>query len=91
MLSAAVFAAPSAYDFSFDTIDGKASSLADYRGEVILAVNVASKCGYTGQYAGLQKLHEKYAGKGLRIVGLRSRSSARSVTTSHFQWLPKYR
>ena len=67
--SALLCGAPSIYDFSFDSIDAKASSLKDYKGEVILLVNVASKCGYTGQYAGLQKLHEKYAGKGLRIVG----------------------
>ena len=69
MLNAAVFAVASVHDFAFDTIDGKASSLTDYRGDVILVVNVASKCGYTGQYAGLQKLHDRYAGKGLRIVG----------------------
>ncbi len=60
--------ASSIYDLPFESIDGKASSLGDYKGEVILLVNVASKCGYTRQYAGLQKLHEQYSGKGLRIV-----------------------
>ena len=60
--------ASSIYDLPFKSIDGKASSLGDYKGEVILLVNVASKCGYTRQYAGLQKLHEQYSGKGLRIV-----------------------
>jgi glutathione peroxidase-family protein/ubiquinone/menaquinone biosynthesis C-methylase UbiE len=69
MCSALVFGAPAVYDFAFDSIDAKASSLEDHKGEVILLVNVASKCGYTGQYAGLQKLHERYAGKGLRILG----------------------
>ncbi len=69
MWTALALGGPSAYNFAFKSIDGKASSLEDYKGEVILLVNVASKCGYTGQYAGLQKLHEKYSAKGLRIVG----------------------
>ncbi|MCP4848722.1 MAG: methyltransferase domain-containing protein [Verrucomicrobiaceae bacterium] len=69
MWTALALGVPSAYNFAFKSIDGKASSLEDYKGEVILLVNVASKCGYTGQYAGLQKLHEKYSAKGLRIVG----------------------
>ncbi len=64
-----VCGASSIYDFTFESIDGKSASIEDYKGEVILIVNVASKCGYTGQYAGLQKLHEKYSDQGLRIVG----------------------
>lgn len=58
----------SVYDFSVKTIDGKMRSLADYKGKVLLIVNVASKCGFTPQYAGLEKLHEKYYDKGLRIL-----------------------
>jgi glutathione peroxidase len=57
------------YDFSAKTIDGKTRSLADYRGKVTLIVNVASECGLTPQYAGLEQLHEAYASKGLAILG----------------------
>lgn len=57
------------YDFSMSTIDGASKSLGDYRGRVLLVVNVASKCGLTPQYEGLEKLHEAYAEKGLSILG----------------------
>jgi glutathione peroxidase len=57
------------HDFTVRTIDGKEKSLADYKGNVLLVVNVASECGYTPQYAGLQALHEAYASKGLRVLG----------------------
>ncbi len=60
------------YDFSVKTIDGKEKSLGDYRGNVVLVVNVASACGYTPQYDGLEKLHEEYAAKGLRVLGFPS-------------------
>lgn len=58
-----------AYDFSAIDIDGHDQSLADYRGKVLLVVNVASKCGFTPQYAGLQKLWETYRDRGLVILG----------------------
>ncbi len=58
----------SVYDFTVKTIDGKERSLADYRGKVLLIVNVASKCGFTPQYVGLEKLYEKYHDKGLEIL-----------------------
>lgn len=59
----------SIYDFSARTIDGKDRSLADYRGKVALVVNVASECGLTPQYDGLEKLHEAYAARGLAVLG----------------------
>ena len=59
----------SIYDFSVKTIDGQARSLSDYRGKALLIVNVASRCGLTPQYAGLEELHETYAPKGLAVLG----------------------
>lgn len=58
------------YDFSLTHIDGKAAPLEEYRGKVLLIVNVASECGYTPQYAGLQQLHERYASLGLVVMGV---------------------
>lgn len=59
----------SIYDIEVKDIDGKSLKLEKYKGRVMLIVNVASKCGYTGQYAGLEELHKKYASKGLSILG----------------------
>ena len=56
-------------DFSAKTIDHQNVSLSQYLGNVILIVNVASKCGFTNQYGGLQKLYQQYASKGLVILG----------------------
>ena len=61
--------AKSIYDFSAKTIDGREKSLGDYRGHVTLIVNVASKCGLTPQYEGLEQLHEAYGPKGLAVLG----------------------
>jgi glutathione peroxidase len=61
--------ANSIYDFSEKTIDGAAKSLGDYRGRVLLVVNVASQCGLTPQYRGLEELHEAYAARGLSVLG----------------------
>ncbi len=65
-----MFAANSVHEFSLNTIDGKPAPLSQYKGKVLLLVNVASQCGYTPQYAGLQSLFSKYKDKGLVIVGV---------------------
>ncbi len=57
------------FDYSAKTIEGDVRRLSDYEGKVLLVVNVASECGLTPQYAALEKLHEKYAAKGLRVLG----------------------
>jgi glutathione peroxidase len=54
---------------SFNTADGKSTSLAEFEGKVVLVVNVASKCGLTPQYDGLEKMYEKYRARGFSIVG----------------------
>jgi glutathione peroxidase len=59
----------SVYDYSTKTLDGKPLRLADYRGKVLLLVNTASECGYTPQYAGLERLWEDYGRKGLAVIG----------------------
>ncbi len=61
-------APPPALDFTAHSIAGEPVNLANYHGKVVLIVNVASRCGFTGQYADLQKLHETYADRGLAIL-----------------------
>ncbi len=62
--------AASVHDFKMKTIDGKDAALSSYQGKTVLFVNVASKCGYTPQYKGLEALYEKYRDQGLIIVGV---------------------
>ena len=57
------------HDFTATTIDGNAKPLKDYAGTALLLVNVASQCGLTPQYAGLQQLHEKYRERGFAVLG----------------------
>src|SRR6266480_4020487 len=60
---------PSLYDFEVATIDGQRQSLDAYRGRVLLVVNVASRCGFTPQYAGLEALYRKYRERGFVVLG----------------------
>jgi glutathione peroxidase len=62
----------SIYGFELRSIDGKGVSLTSFEGKVLLIVNVASHCGFTRQYAGLQKLHEQYGERGLVVLGVPS-------------------
>ena len=68
-----------AYNFKFKGIDGKEINLNDYEGKVVVIVNVASRCGYTPQYAGLQTLWSNYK-KDLVVIG---------VPTNNFKQEPK--
>jgi len=61
--------AASFYDFSAQSLDGKDVSMAEFKGKVVLVVNVASKCGFTPQYTGLEELYKKYKERGLVILG----------------------
>jgi len=57
------------HEFTLNSIDGKSAPLAAYQGKVVLIVNVASRCGFTPQYAGLEALYEKYKDRGFAILG----------------------
>lgn len=70
--AAPVAGRPTAYDFSFTSIDGEKLALSDYRGRALLVVNTASQCGFTAQYVGMQHLFETYEARGLTVIGVPS-------------------
>ena len=61
---------PDVLNFKMKTLTGKDVDLSEYKGKVVMFVNVASRCGYTPQYKGLEELHEKYAKDGLVVIGV---------------------
>ena len=61
-----------AYDFNFNDLDGSPLNLAEYKGKVIIVVNVASQCGFTKQYEDMQNVWEKYQSKGIVMLGIPS-------------------
>ncbi len=60
------------YDINVTTIDGQDISMANYKGRVLLIVNVASECGFTPQYEGLEKLYQEYKDDGFMVLGFPS-------------------
>jgi len=68
-MSAALFGASGVYEFTMNSIDGQPLPLQNFQGKVMLIVNVASKCGFTPQYEGLEAVYEKYKDQGFVIVG----------------------
>ncbi len=69
IMAGSLFAASGIYSFTLNSIDGKPAPLADYKGKVVLVVNVASQCGYTPQYSALEATYEKYKDQGFVILG----------------------
>lgn len=61
--------AESIYDFALGRLDGSVARLGEYRGRVLLVVNVASRCGFTSQYTGLEALYRKYQSQGFEVLG----------------------
>ena len=73
----------SIYDFNVKTIDGQEISMSKYKGKVLLIVNVASRCGFTSQYEGLEKLFEKYKNEDFMVLGFPSNQFANQEPESN--------
>ena len=69
MMTTSLIAGSGLYSFTLNSIDGKPSPLGEYKGKVVMIVNVASQCGYTPQYSALESIYEKYKGQGFVILG----------------------
>ena len=69
VMATSLFAGSGIHGFTLNSIDGKPAPLADYKGKVVLLVNVASQCGYTPQYSALEAIYEKYKDQGFVILG----------------------
>ena len=69
IMATSLFAASGVYSYTLNSIDGKPAPLAEYKGKVVLLVNVASQCGYTPQYSALEAIYEKYKDQGFVILG----------------------
>jgi len=69
IMATSLFAGSGVYSFTLNSIDGKPAPLSDYKGKVVLLVNVASQCGYTPQYTALEAIYEKYKDQGFVILG----------------------
>jgi glutathione peroxidase len=69
IMATSLFAGSGVYGFTLNSIDGKPAPLADYKGKVVMIVNVASQCGYTPQYSALEAIYEKYKDQGFVILG----------------------
>jgi glutathione peroxidase len=85
LLIAPAFAANSIHEFEMKDIDGKPFSFSQLKGKAVLVVNVASRCGYTPQYAGLETLYQKYKSRGLVIVGVPANNSGGQYPGSDFE------
>ncbi|MBL6454469.1 glutathione peroxidase [Belnapia sp. T6] len=88
MAGGAGAAEPTAFDFRMESIDGGPLDLGGFRGRPMLVVNTASFCGFTRQYAGLQRLHERFSPRGLLVLGVPSndfnQESGDARTIKHF-------
>ena len=73
IMSFTAMGASSVHEFTLKAIDGKPVALSHFKGQVMLLVNVASQCGYTPQYEGLEKLYETYKARGFVIAGFPAR------------------
>ena len=69
LVATVVFGGSGVYQFMMNSIDGKATPLAEFKGKVTMIVNVASRCGYTPQYSALEAVYEKYKDRGFVIAG----------------------